>query len=48
MQRPDHDLEQLSQQIAVTEAAMPILGECRVVRYLAVEAEPAEPTVSEI
>src|SRR5580700_4468934 len=27
---PDHGLEQLSQQIAVTKAAMPILGEGRV------------------
>ncbi len=45
---PDHGLEQLSQQIAVTEAAMPILGEGRVVRHLAVKAEPTEPTVSEV
>jgi hypothetical protein len=36
---PDHGLEQLSQQTAVTEAAMPILGEGRVVRHLAVEAD---------
>jgi hypothetical protein len=35
----DHDLEQDSRQIAVTEAAMPKIGECRVVRYVAVEAE---------
>src|SRR6266436_5807763 len=45
---PDHGLEQLSQQIAVTEAAMPILEEGRVVRHLAVKAEPTEPTVSEV
>jgi hypothetical protein len=45
---PDRGLEQLSQQIAVPEAAMPILGEGRVVRHLAVEAEPTEPTVSEV
>jgi hypothetical protein len=42
----DHGLEQLSQQIAVTKAAMPILGEGRVVRHLAVEPEPTEPAVS--
>src|SRR5712675_2570195 len=45
---PDHGLEQLSQQTAVTEAAMPILGEGRVVRHLAVEAEPTEPAVGEV
>jgi hypothetical protein len=45
---PDHGLEQLSQQIAVTKATMPILGEGRVVRYLAVEPKPTEPTVSEV
>ena len=45
---PDHGLEQLSQQITVTEAAMPTLGERRVVRHLAVEAEPTEPAVSEV
>src|SRR3954451_7845124 len=28
---PDHGLEQLSQQIAVTKAAVPILGERRVI-----------------
>jgi hypothetical protein len=27
---------------------MPILGEGRVVRHLAIEAEPTEPTVSEV
>jgi hypothetical protein len=27
---------------------MPVLGEGRVVRHLAVEAEPTEPTVSEV
>ena len=45
---PDHGLKQLSQQVAIAEATMPILGEGRVVRYLAVEAEPAEPAVSEV
>src|ERR1700722_7050068 len=45
---PDHGVEQLSQQMAVTGAAMPILGEGRVVRHLAIEAEPTEPTISEV
>src|ERR1700730_6284880 len=44
----DHGLEQLAQQIAIAEAAMPILREGRVVRHLAIEAEPAEPTVGEV
>jgi len=44
----DHGLEQLAQQIAIAEAAMPILGEGRVVRHLAIEAEPAEPAVCEV
>src|SRR6476620_10979499 len=45
---PDHGLEQPSQQIAVTEAPMPILGERRVVRHLAIEPEPTEPAVGEV
>lgn len=45
---PDHGLEQLLQQIAVREAAMPILGERRVVRHLAIEPEPAETAVVEV
>ena len=45
---PDHGFEQLSQQIAIAEAAIPILGKSRVVRYLTVEAEPTEPAVSEV
>lgn len=44
-----HDrLEQLAQQIAIAEAAMPVLGECRMIRHFAVETEPAEPAVSEV
>src|SRR5467141_4938857 len=43
----NHGLEQLAQQIAIAEAAMPILGEGRVVRHLTIEAEPAEPAVGE-
>jgi hypothetical protein len=45
---PNHGLEQLSQQIAIAEAAMPILGERRVVRHRAIEAEPTEPAVGEV
>src|SRR5438046_2723521 len=45
---PDHSLEQLAQQIAIAEAAMPILGEGRVLWHLAVEPEPTEPAVSEV
>ena len=45
---PDHRLEQLSEQIAIPEAAMPILREARVIRHLAVETEPTEPAVSEV
>jgi hypothetical protein len=44
----DNGLEQLAQQIAIAEAAMPILEERRVVRHLAIEAEPAEPAVGEV
>ena len=44
----DHGLEQLAQQIAIAEAAMPILGEGRVVRHLAIEPEPTEPAVGEV
>ena len=39
---PHRRLEQLAQQIAVAEAAMPVLGEGRVVRNIALQAEPAE------
>src|SRR3954462_8702640 len=45
---PDHGFEQLAQQIAIAEAAMPILGESRVVWSLAIEAEPTEPPVGEV
>jgi hypothetical protein len=41
-------LKQLSQQIAIAEAAMPVLGEGRVVRHLAVKPEPTELAVSEV
>ena len=44
----DHRLEQLAQQIAVAEAAMPVLREGRVVRHVTVEAETAEPPIRQI
>jgi hypothetical protein len=37
-------LENMAQHIAVAEAAVPVLGERRVVGHLVVEVEPAEPT----
>jgi hypothetical protein len=43
-----HRLEDAPQQIALAEAAMPVLGEGRVIRHLANEPEPAEPPVSQI
>ena len=43
--RPDHRLEQLSKDVAVTEAAMAIDRERRVVRHLVVEIEAAEPPI---
>jgi len=45
---PDHRLEHLAQQVAVAEAAMPVLGEGRVVRHVAVEAEPTEPAIGQV
>src|SRR3546814_7439481 len=43
----DGRLEQLTQKVAVAEAAVPVLGEGRVIRHRAVEPEPAEPARSE-
>ena len=44
-----HRLEDAPQEIALAEAAMPVLGEGRVIRHLAnePEPEPAEPAVSQ-
>ena len=40
----EHDaFEHMAQHVAVAEAAMPVLGERRVVGNLVVEVEPAEP-----
>ena len=44
----DNGLEQLAQQIAVAEAAVAVLGEGRVVRHVAVEAQPAEPAIGQV
>ena len=40
--------KQLSQQIAIAEAAVRVLGEGRVLWHLAIEAEPAEPAVGQV
>ena len=45
---PDRRLEQLAQEIAVAEAAVPVLREGRVVRHVALQAEPAEPAIGEV
>jgi hypothetical protein len=45
---PDHALEELAQQIALAEAAVPVLGEGRVVRYVAIQAQAAEPAVGQV
>jgi hypothetical protein len=38
----------MAQEIALAEAAMAVLGEGRMVRHFARQAEPAEPTVGEV
>ena len=48
MQRRDRRLEQLAQQVAVAEAAMPVLREGRVIGHSPVEAEAAEPAIGEV
>src|SRR5580700_8310473 len=48
MQRQHRRLEHLAQQIAVAEAAVPVLREGRVVRHRALEPEPTEPAVAEV
>ena len=44
----DGHFEQLAQQVAVAEAAMPVLGEGRMIGYRAIKAEPAEPAIGEV
>ena len=41
-------LKQMTQRIALAKAAMPVLGKGRVIRNLAVEAEPTEPAIRQI
>jgi hypothetical protein len=41
-------LEHAAEKVALAEAAVPVLGEGRVVGHLAVEPEPAEPAVREV
>jgi len=43
-----HQLEHVAKQVALTEAAMPVLGEGGVVRDLAVQPEPAEPAIGQV
>jgi hypothetical protein len=43
-----HRLEQVPQDIALTEAAMPVAREGRVIRHLAVEPQPAEPAIGQV
>ena len=43
-----HGLEQLAQQVAVAEAAMPVLREGRMIGHLAVEAQSTKPAVRQV
>jgi hypothetical protein len=43
-----HGLEQLAQKIALAKTAMAVLGNRRMIRNLAVEAQAAEPAVGQI
>ena len=43
-----HRLEQVTEQIAITEAAVPVLGKGGVVRHLSLQPEAAEPAVSQV
>ena len=45
---PDGRLEQFAQEITVTEAAMPVLREGRVVGHIALQPEPAEPAIGQV
>ena len=45
---PHGRLEQLTQEIAVAESAMPVLRESRVAGHIALEPEPAEPAIGEV
>jgi hypothetical protein len=41
-------LKHETQRVAVTETAMPVLGERRVVRYLILQAQPTEPAIRQV
>src|SRR3546814_15422384 len=41
-------LEQLAEKVAVTEAAVPVLGEGRMVRHRTFHAGPAKPTITQV
>src|SRR5262249_12113250 len=43
-----HRLEHMTQEVAVTEAAVAINRERRVIRHLVIEIEPAEPPICEM
>ena len=45
---PQHRLKQPSEQVALAEAAVPVLRERGMIRHAAVEPEPAEPAVRQI
>jgi len=44
----DDALEQMAQDVAIAETAMPIAGECRMIRDPAVESKATEPAIGEI
>ncbi|MGY2990018.1 hypothetical protein ACVWZM_006928 [Bradyrhizobium sp. USDA 4501] len=41
-------LEHVTEEVALPEAAMPVLGECRVIRHRPIQTEPAEPPIGQI
>src|SRR5947209_13791475 len=41
-------LEQLAQEITITEAAMTVLRKGRVIRHAALQTEPTEPTIGKV
>ena len=41
-------LEQFAQQVAVAEAAVPVLGEGRVIGHRAIKIEAAEPAIGKV
>src|ERR1700758_3247941 len=43
-----HALEHATEEIALPEAAMPVLGERRVIRNRAIQTQPAKPPVGQI